>query len=117
LLAAGVLSIITGAVTLLAAIWLLSVINSTAGGWLNDLSGGAGTVAVIFFSAFAAVFIWFGIAGVTKKAWSRLAMAITAGIMTLLALIGLINSGDASSLIPVIWFGTIVGLAVSYNPN
>jgi hypothetical protein len=118
LVAAGVLSIITGVVTLLMGIYLLSLISSDVGGFLNDVSGGAGTFAVLVCVVIGAAFLWFGIAGVQKRSWSRIAMAVAAGLSELLVLLLLLGgSADASIIVPMAWFGTILGLAISFNPS
>lgn len=117
LVGAGVLSIITGCVTLVLAIMLLSVINSDAGGFMNDLTGGLGTAGVILFLALGAGFAYAGWGAVTVRAWSQVANIALGGVMLLLYVVTLLATGEATLLVPVLWFGAIVGLAVSYRPG
>lgn len=117
LIAAGVMSIISGAVTLVIGVYLLVVATSNVGQIIDYLSGNALTLMAIVCLVLGGVFLWFGIVGVMAKPWSRLAIAIASGLSLLLVLLALIDDPDSAAIVPITWFGTILGLAVSYDPK
>ena len=117
LLAAGVLSIISGVVWALIGIVILSLSTSDIGGLVNDASGGLLTVFFLFFVALGGGFIASGWGACLGKMWAQISIIALGGVSMLLSLIGMFDNGDASGVIPILWFGTMVGLAVSAKPN
>ena len=119
LVAAGVMSIISGAVVAIGSIWLLAVANSDSLGILDDLTGNAFTVIAVIGLFIAALYLTGGIGSVQGKNWGRITNIVVQGLALTLFGIGLIsaladNGTDAlGSLVPVIWSATILGLAIS----
>lgn len=122
LIAAGVLSIISGAVVAIGSVWLLAVANSDSLGFIDDLTGGAFTVIGFIGLLIAALYLTAGIGSVQGKNWGRVTNIVVQGLALALFVIGFIgalaDSGNDAlgSLIPIIWSGTILGLAIVGKP-
>ena len=119
LIAAGVLSIISGAVVAIGSIWLLAAANSDTLGFIDDLTGNAFTVIGVVGLMIAALYLAAGIGSVQGKSWGRITNIVVQSLALALFVIGFIGAlgdsgGDAlSGIIPLIWTGTILGLAIA----
>jgi len=120
LIAAGILAIISGAVTLLGAIGLLVIASNPdtidCGGGLT-CSERFGTFTDYFYVmasiaiVFSALFIVAGIGGCMRKHWGQIAVVVIGVAGSLLQLVGIAHSQSAGGLIPLLWFALIAGLA------
>lgn len=122
LIAAGILAIISGAVTLLGAIGLLIIASDPNA---LDCGGDAACSQVItdfsdFFYVMAAIaivlsvlFIVGGIGACMRKHWGQIAVVVIGSAGALLQIVGIAHSGSAGGLVPLLWFGLIAGLAWS----
>lgn len=116
LLASGVLSIITGSVYLLMAIMTLSMKDTIFGDMLDDATGVL-TLMLLIFLALGGGFIAVGVGACKVRTWAQMGTLALGGVSLLFFLIVLISTGEASILVPLLWFGVIVGLAVAVKPQ
>lgn len=127
LIVAGVMTLVSGAVVLLTAV-LLFVIGGTddktpfckdASGYstsecvrtLSEHSGLFNGIGVFLLFVTAAL-IACGIGACLRANWGQIAIIVIAGLCCAISFVGLLTGGT-SALIPLAWWGTILGLAVS----
>jgi len=116
LLASGVLSIITGSVYLLMALTTVSMKDTVLGDMVDDATGIL-TLMLLIFLGLGGGFIAVGAGACRVKQWARAATLALGGLSLLFFLIVLMNTGEASMVVPIAWFGLIVGLAVNLKPQ
>lgn len=124
LIAAGVLAIISAAVVGLIGIWFIVVASDDDSlfGFIDDELGNALTGIGIFFLFVAGLYLTAGVGSVQGKGWGRITNIVVQAIVLLLFVIGFIGalsdsgSDAAGSIIPVLWTGTILGLAITGKP-
>lgn len=124
LIAAGVLAIISGAVTTLIGVLLLVVANDST--LFDDCGGGPtcppdvvnhsilGTVGVLVLVA-GAMFVVAGIGGCMRKRWGQIMIILLGSLAALLYVVGMAVRGLPGTVLPVIWFSAVTGLAVGIN--
>lgn len=115
LVAAGALGVVTGAVTLLAGIWvvrLTSAVNAlTCNVALPSCGHFAGAYLIgILIVAIGAIYLVAGIAACMGRRRGQSALIVLGSLALLLLLVDLI-AGGTDALIPMVWFGLITGLA------
>lgn len=124
MIAAGVLGIITGTVTLIFTIWFLSAL-SALDRYTCDIGAPVcgrishGTVVIVLIGvvvlAVGALFLAAGIGACAGSGWAPAILVVLGALGTLLYLIPLIAGGGPGALIPIAWFGTMTGLAWAGN--
>lgn len=116
LIASGIMMIIQASITLIVGLFFFSVSQSDGVvGWLNDVSGGTITFIALITLAMGTGLLWTGIGTIKNRGWARIATIVLQSIFTVLILVGAV-SGDGSAsgaLVPLIWAGTILGLAIA----
>lgn len=124
LIAAGVLAIITGAITLILTIRLLALISDvghlTCGMGLPvcDRVQSGEAVSYMFgivIIALSALFIAGGISACGGRRWGQSTLIVLGGISVLFYLVILVVGGGIDAIIAMVWFGTITGLALASN--
>lgn len=123
LIAAGVLAIISGVVTLLGAIGALVLAAdfhhlqcSGPEPWCGSFASSFSALFVVLASiiaAIAALFVVAGIGACMRKYWGQIAVMVIGICGALLQFVALVGDRGAGALIPLVWFGTIAGLAAS----
>lgn len=117
LIAAGVLTIIQAALTLLVGLWILSV-TSGDGEFLDDFTGGAFTAIGLVFVAVGAALLTGGVGCCRSSRWGRILVIVLQSILLALMLLGMANGGSSSgSLFPLAYCATALGLAIAGKPN
>ena len=122
--AAGIMSIITAAVSFIAGLIVLigfSAVKSVTDSCGDAIGGDCGSDAVsavavislIVIMAVGAGFLISGIGAVRRVQWGQIAIIVVGGLACLLYLIVLIAAGEPLLLIPILWFGIITGLAIA----
>ena len=108
--------IIQASITLIVGLFIFSVSQSDGVfGWLDDVSGGTITFIALITLGMGAGLLWTGIGTIKNRSWARIATIVLQSIFTVLILVGAV-SGDGSAsgaLVPLIWAGTILGLAIA----
>lgn len=117
LIAAGVLTIIQAALTLIAGLWMLSVVNGD-GEFLDDYSGGAFTAIALVIVAIGAALLTGGIGCCRSSTWGRILVIVLQSILLALMLLGMANGGSSSeALFPLGYCATALGLAIAGKPS
>ena len=118
LVAAGVLSIISGVVVAVGgALFLLFAAVMVEGGDEDDVfSNGLGALFVavaVVVMAIAALYLVAGIGCVRGRSWGRILSIVIEGLGVTFMLVGLMTIDDASGrIVPLAWCGTILALSV-----
>ena len=128
LMAAGIMSIISGVVSLFGAIAMWQIVKSALSvtdafdSGCNSFGGGCDTSSHVSFWGYAIViltvaigagFVLAGIGAVRRAQWGRISIIVAGSIACLFYLIVLISVGEPVLLISVIWFAIITGLAAA----
>jgi hypothetical protein len=118
LIASGVLAILTGMITITAALQALIITTSA-----NRLSCNVGLSscgdfngAKIFWTfalILGAIFVVAGVAGCAGMRWGQTALIVLGGIGVLLCPIFGFAGAGAEVLIPLLWFGLIAAMSLA----
>ena len=126
-MAAGIMAIISGVVSLFGAIgmWQLVKTASDITGYCSSYTGddcgqssvnGWGYFVVILMVAIGGAFLASGIGAVRRVQWGRISIIVCGSIACVFYLIVLISYGEPVLLVSVVWFGVITGLAAAESP-
>lgn len=121
LIASGVLGIVTGAVTLIFTAQFL-VLASDVGRLTCDVglpSCGRASFAYLLgfvFLAFGVLYLAAGIGACVRSPWARSLLIVLGAIGVVFQLVILVAGAGVLAILPLLWFGTIAGLALAANP-
>lgn len=123
LLAAGVMSLISAAVTLLIGVALVVALadpsafdNCDSSGSCNTLviyNQGLVTVEAILILGLAVLLAIAGIGGCMRKHWGQITLVVVGLLCVANYFVPVVAQGYAWAAIPIVWFSIIAGLAAS----
>lgn len=97
LTAAGVLQIIEGALTVIAALWMFSVTQSEIGGFADDLTGGSITFVAALLLALGIALIWTAILCIKARKGGWVSVVVFQSIFGVLAILGVFGAASEGS--------------------
>ncbi len=115
LIAAGIMTIIQGALSALAGIWLISLSQSGIGRLADEFSGGALTAIALVVLALAGALLTGGVGAVRGRNWGRILIIVLQAIFLVLVVLAIVDSPDdaAGATFYVIYCGVVLALAAT----
>lgn len=120
LVAASVMQLVEGIIGAIVGLWLLAVAQSTLGGLIDDISGGAVTTLGLVIMAFSAGLIVLSVQCMRRRRGAWITTVVFQSIVVVFVVLAFVSalgdssgdSGAGAAVLPLLYSGAILGLAI-----